>query len=250
MGMPDCSVHNFDPMTSFGADVAATYDDTLRGDEAETVECLRRLAAGRPVLELAIGTGRIALPLAATGLRVDGIEQSEAMVGRLRAKPGGDRIVVTMGDMAAVAVPGEYRLIYLVYNTLFNLLSQDDQVRCFENVARHLTDDGVFLVEAAVPDSMYGLRGDQYVDAESVSTDGVTLDVGRYDRATQLLEECHVTLTRQGIRVGPIVTRFVWPSEMDLMARIAGLRLHERWAGWRREPFDARSVRHVCVYGR
>lgn len=243
-------MQNFDPMTSFGQDIAERYDDELRGDEAETVQCLQELAAGGPVLELAIGTGRIALPLAAGGLRVDGIEQSEAMVARLRAKPGGNRIAVTMGDMAEVPVPGNYRLVYLVYNTLFNLLTQDGQVRCFENVARHLGDDGVFLVEAGVPDSMYGMRGDQHVDAEILTTDSVTLDVARYDRVTQLLDECHVTLTAAGVRIAPIVARFVWPSEMDLMARIAGLRLHARWGGWRREPFDARSVRHVSVYGR
>lgn len=237
-------------MTSFGDDVAATYDDALRGDEAETVECLRDLAGSGPVLELAIGTGRIGLPLAASGLRVDGIEQSEAMIARLRAKPGGDEIAVTIGDMADVPVPGHYRLIYLVYNTLFNLLTQDDQVRCFENVASHLTDDGVFVVEALTPDWLHALRDDQYVDAEAVATDRVTLDIARYDRATQLLDECHVTLTQAGIRLSPIVTRFIWPSEMDLMARIAGLRLHFRWAGWQHEPFESRSDRHVSVYGR
>ncbi len=248
--MRQCRVRNFDPKTSFGADAASRYDDTLRGDEPETVACLNELARGGPVLELAIGTGRIGLPLAATGLRVDGIEQSDAMLARLRAKPGGAEIAVTMGDMADVSVLGNYRLIYLVYNTLLNLLTQDDQVRCFENVASHLTDDGLFLVEAATPDSMYALREDQYVDAEVVATDAVTLDVGRYDRATQVLDECHMTMSADGIRFGPIVTRYVWPSEMDLMARIAGLRLHSRWAGWQHEPFDSRSVRHVSVYGR
>ena len=247
--MPNYGMQNFDPMRSFGEGVAATYDENPRGDEAETVACLKQLAGDGPVLELAIGTGRIGLPLAASGLRVDGVEQSAAMVARLRAKPGGDRISVTMGDMADVPVSGSYRLIYLVFNTLYNLLAQDDQVRCFENVARHLTDDGVFLVEAAIPGPAYRLD-DQYVAAEAVELNQVTLDVGRYDRITQLLDECHVTLTADGIRIAPIVTRFVWPSEMDLMARIAGLRLHARWGGWHREPFDARSVRHVSVYGR
>jgi SAM-dependent methyltransferase len=243
-------VKSFDPTTSFGEDVAATYDDHLRGDEAETVACLERLARGGPALELAIGTGRIGLPLAARGIRVDGIEQSAAMIARLRAKPGGDLIAVTMGDMANVPVGGSYRLIFLVFNTLYNLLTQDDQVRCFQSVARHLSEDGVFLVEALVPNSLYRLPENQYVDAEAVEVDQVTLDVGRFDPVTQLLDESHVTLSRAGIRVGPIVTRYVWPSEMDLMARIAGLRLHERWAGWNREPFDARATRHVSVYGR
>lgn len=241
---------DFDPTKSFGPATAASYDDSLRGDEPETVACLERLARGGPVLELAIGTGRVGLPLSACGLRLDGIEQSAAMIARLREKPGGDGITVTQGDMADVRVSGTYRLIYLVYNTLYNLLTQDDQVRCFENVARHLADDGVFLVEALVPDSLYRLRDNQYVDAEAIEVNTVWLDVGRFDPVTQLLDESHVRLTRAGIRVTPIVTRYVWPSEMDLMARIAGLRLHARWAGWNGEPFDARSTRHVSVYGR
>jgi hypothetical protein len=152
--------------------------------------------------------------------------------------------------MADVPVSGTYRLVFVVYNTLHNLLTQDDQVRCFENVARHLTDDGVFLVEAAVPDPFYRLRDGQYVDAEAVEVDRVTLDVGRFDPVTQILDESHVTVGPDGVQVSPIVTRFVWPSELDLMARIAGLRLLERWSGWQEEPFDSRSARHVSVYGR
>jgi SAM-dependent methyltransferase len=243
-------MRDFDPFASFGESVAATYDSHPRGDEQETVECLERLARGGPVLELAIGTGRIGLPLSARGLRVDGVEQSAAMVERLRAKPGGDQLAVTLGDMADVPVSGRYRLIYLVFNTLGNLLTQDDQVRCFENAARHLTEDGVFLVEMLVPASLYRLRDDQYVEAEAVGLDSVTLDVARHDPVAQLLDECHVTLGRDGVRLNPIVTRYVWPSEMDLMARIAGLRPHERWSGWRGEPFGARSVRYISVYGR
>lgn len=242
-------MRGFDPMASFGEDVAATYDDSPRGDEAETVACLQRLAGGGPVLELAIGTGRIALPLAATGLRVDGIEQSAAMIARLRAKPGGAAIAVTRGDMAEVRVSGRYRLVYLVFNTFYNLLTQDDQVRCFDNVARHLDEDGVFLVEAALPGPQYRVV-EQYVDAEAVELGKVVLDVGRYDPVTQLLDECHVTLAPDGIHLFPIVTRFAWPSEMDLMARLAGLGLQARWGGWQREPFTARSSRHVSVYGR
>lgn len=241
---------DFDPMKSFGDETAAGYDDSLRGDEAETVSCLEKLARGGPVLELAIGTGRIGLPLAARGLRVDGIEQSAAMIARLRAKPGGGAVTITQGDMAAVQVSGSYRLIFIVFNTLYNLLTQADQVRCFENVARHLTDDGVFLVEAALPDSLYRLRDYQYVDAEAINLGQVNLDVGRYDPVTQLLDESHVRLSSRGIRVSPIVTRYIWPSEMDLMAQIAGLRLRARWSGWNGELFDARSTRHVCVYGR
>src|SRR5947209_17669941 len=139
-------MENYEPILSCGEETAEIYDDTPRGDEVAAVELLEQLAGGGPALELAIGTGRIALPLAARGVRVDGIDLSSAMVARLRAKPGGDQISVTMGDFAEVPVQGTYRLIFVVFNTFFNLLTQDDQVRCFVNVATHLTDDGVFLV--------------------------------------------------------------------------------------------------------
>jgi len=244
-------MENFDPATSFGEDVAASYDAvSQRGDEAETVAFLERIAAGGPVLELAIGTGRIALPLAQRGLRVDGIDISEAMVARLRAKPGGDKLAVSIGNYADVPVPGSYRLVYVVFNTIFNLLTQDEQVRCFENVAAHLTPDGAFVVEALVPSYLYRLRDNQYVDAEAVTLDGVGFDVARFDPVTQLLHENHVTISASGIRVNPIVTRNTWPSELDLMARIAGLRLVDRWGGWQLEPFTGDSARHVSVYAR
>jgi len=141
-------------------------------------------------------------------------------------------------------------LIYVVFNTLFNLLTQEDQVRCFENVAAHLDEEGSFVVEAFVPTFLTRLRDDQYVDAEAIGVDEVRLDVGRHDPVTQRLDESHVWLTREGVRLFPIVTRYAWPSELDLMARIAGLRLRERWGGWSREPFDSVSSTHVSVYGR
>jgi len=236
---------------SFGEDLAGIYDEiALRGDELETVAFLEELAHGGPALELAIGTGRIALPLAARDIRVDGIDISPAMVARLRAKPGGDKLNVTIGDFADVGVEGTYKLIYVVFNTLFNLLTQDDQVRCFQNVAAHLTDDGSFLVEAMVPNSFYRLQNDQYVEAETIGVDSVRLDVARHDPVNQLLEESHVTLSGKGVSLNPIVTRYAWPSELDLMARIAGMRLKGRWGGWNRQPFTSRSGRHVSVYGR
>jgi hypothetical protein len=243
-------MRDFDPFKAFGAEVANSYDDAPRGDEAVAVAFLEHLAQGGPALELAIGTGRIALPLAAGGIRVDGVEISRDMVARLRAKPGGDRIAVTIGDFADVPVQGDYRLIFVVFNTLFNLLTQDDQVRCFENVAAHLTDDGVFVVETLVPTFLARLRDDQYVDAEAIGVDEVRLDVGRHDPVTQTLDESHVVLTRAGVRLYPIVARYAWPSELDLMARIAGLRLRERWGGWQGEPFTAASRLHVSVYAR
>jgi SAM-dependent methyltransferase len=244
-------MENYEPIMSFGEDAAAVYDEyDHRDDTLATVAFLEQLAGGGPALELAIGTGRVALPLAARGIRVDGIDLSPAMVAKLRAKPGGDQIAVTMGDFADVPVRGTYRLIFLVFNTLFNLLTQDDQVRCFENVAAHLTQDGAFVVEAFVPTWLTRLRNDQYVDAEAIGVNEVHLDVGRHDPVTQRLEENHVVLSREGVRLYPIVTRYAWPSELDLMARIAGLRLKNRWAGWNREPFTSTSRTHVSVYGR
>ena len=241
---------DYEPILSFGDEVAAIYDDSPRGDEEEAVAFLERLAHGGPALELAIGTGRIGLPLAARGIQVDGIDLSPAMVARLRTKPGGAQIPVTIGDFADVPVPGRYRLIYIVFNTLFNLLTQDDQVRCFENVAAHLTDDGVFVVETLVPTFLMRLRDNQYVDAEAIEVAEVRLDVGRHDPVNQILAESHVSLTRDGVRLYPIVQRYAWPSELDLMARIAGLKLHSRWGGWNEEPFTAASTSHVSVYGR
>lgn len=235
---------------SFNRDAAEIYDDVPRGDEEATVAFLEELAGGGPALELAIGTGRIALPLAARGIRVDGIDISPDMVAKLREKPGGDQLSVTIGNFADVAVPGTYRLVFVVYNTLFNLLTQDEQVRCFENVAAHLAEGGRFVVEAFVPTFLTRLRNDQYVDAETIGLNEVWLDVGRHDPVAQLLDETHVRLTGGGVRLYPIVSRYAWPSELDLMARIAGLRLVDRWAGWDRRPFDAASSAHVSVYGR
>ena len=235
---------------SFGEDVAEMYRDVQRGDEMAAVAFLEQLAGRGPVLELAIGTGRIALPLAARGIRVDGVDISPAMIAQLRAKPGGDAISVTVGNFADMPVPGTYRLIFIVWNTLFNLLTQEDQVRCFENVADHLTDDGAFVVEAFVPAFLYRLRNDQHVDAEAILVDEVRLDVLRHDMATQMIEESHVSLSSAGVRLHPVVQRYAWPSELDLMARIAGLRLKYRWGGWNREPFNSTSGTHVSVYGR
>ena len=248
-----CEAHvmdGFDPATSFGPAVAARYDDHLRGDESAAASFLHDLAAGGRALELAIGTGRIALPLAALGVPVDGIELSADMVAQLRSKPGGSALDVVVGDMSVVEMPGSYRLVYLVFNTIFNLLTADDQVRCFENAARHLTDDGAFVVETAMPHAWIPPGASDYVHTEHVGVREVRLDVARYDPVTQLLTENHVRLTSSGIGFEPIVCRLVTPGELDLMARIAGLRLVDRFADWRRSPFDHRSTAHVSVYGR
>ena len=243
-------MEKYEPVMSFDEAAAEAYDDvSQRGDEMETVEFLEQLARGGPALELAIGTGRIALPLAAQGIRVDGIDFSSAMVAKLRVKPGGAQIAVTIGNFADVTVKGRYRLIYLIFNTLFNLLSQDEQVRCFENVTDHLTDDGCFVVETFVPAFLHRLRDNQYVDAEAIGVAEVRLDVLRHDMERQVIEESHVSLSAAGIRLNPVVQRYAWPSELDLMARIAGLRLKQRWASWAREQFTSTSSNCVSVYG-
>jgi SAM-dependent methyltransferase len=240
----------FDPATSFAEEASRRYDATdTRGDEEQTVAFLARLAAGRPALELAVGTGRIALPLQASGVRVDGIELSPHMVDRMREKPGGTDVEVIHGDMSRVSTGRRYGLVYLVYNTIGNLLTQDDQVRCFENAARHLDDDGVFVLECRVPTA--ATRADhQFVDAEQVEVDHVVLGVQRYDPITQILDINHVQISSDGVIMSPIRLRLAQPPEFDLMARIAGLRLRDRWGGWNGEPFTSSSWRHVSVYER
>jgi SAM-dependent methyltransferase len=240
-------VQGFDPLQSFGPDVAARYDEDARGDEPETVGFLAELAGDGPVLEFAIGTGRIALPLAGKGPRVDGIEQSSAMVDVLRAKPGGAELAVTVGDMSTVALPDRYSLVYLIFNTIHNLLTQDGQVRCFENAARHLSENGVFVLETGVPWARP--RTGSYVDVIKLGLEEVRLSAYQYDAMTQILDTNHMRLTTTGIQMSPISLRLVYPSELDLMARIAGLQLLHRWGGWRREPFTVDSRRHVSVYG-
>lgn len=172
------------------------------------------------------------------------------MAERLRAKPGGDRINITMGDMSVTATGLQYGLVYLVYNTIFNLLTAEDQVRCFENAARHLASGGFFVVETAVPHAWITPGKSDYVHAEHVALDKVVLDVARYDAVTQLLEESHVSISAGDIKLSPIVCRLITPGEMDLMARIAGMRLVERVANWERSDFDGNSTAHISVYTR
>lgn len=244
-------MRDFDPAASFGGTIAASYDtQNVRGDEAAAVAFLARLAGDRPALELAIGTGRIAVPLTNAGVTVDGIDLSPEMLTQLRAKPESARMRLVQGDFAAVPIEGRYGLIFVVYNTFFNLLTQDDQVRCFQNVASHLDPDGLFVIEAFTPGYLHALRDHQYVDAERIEVGAVTFDVGRHDPVAQILDESHVTLSPAGVSVAPIVCRYCWPSELDLMARLAGLRMQERWGGWNGEPFTRDSRFHVSVFGR
>jgi SAM-dependent methyltransferase len=228
-------------ISTYGDAIADVYDEVhAELDPAEAVALLAELAGAGPVLELAIGTGRIALPLAERGLEVHGIDASQAMVAKLREKPGGDRIPVTMGDFADVDVEGRYSLVFVAFNTFFGLLTQEDQVRCFENVGTRLAEGGVFVLEAFVPDLTRFDRG-QRVSVLNIEVDSVRLDVDRHDAVAQTVEAQHVLLSRSGIRFQPVRIRYAWPSELDLMARLAGLRLRDRWAGWNREELWERS---------
>ena len=237
--------------STYGDRVADVYDEWFPTDDSveAAVETLAELAGDQPALELAIGTGRIAIPLAARRVDVRGIDASEAMVARLRAKPGGRGIPVTIGDFADVDVDGPFGLVFIVFNTLFALLSQEDQLRCFHAVADRLTPGGAFVVEAFVPDPTRYSHG-QRVSASRVGVDDVWLEVGSHDAATQRIDSSRVVIGAAGVRTYPVRLRYAWPSELDLMARLAGLRLRARWGGWRREPFDSASTSHVSVWER
>jgi SAM-dependent methyltransferase len=218
-------------------------------DAEEAVAFLSDLAGRGRVLELGIGTGRVALPLAGKGIEVHGIDASEAMVERLRAKPSGDGIPVSIGDFADVGVEGRFSLVYVVFNTFFALLTQEDQVRCFANVAEHLEDGGAFVVEAFVPDPARLARG-EVTQTRRVEGDRVYLEASRYDPVHQRVYSQNIAMGQTETRFYPVQIRYAWPSELDLMARLAGLRLLQHWGGWRRERFTASSTSHVSVYKR
>ena len=238
------------PENHFGPDVAERYDRDSAGMFApETLEPavdrLEALAAGRPALELAIGTGRVGLPLAARGVPVTGIELSEAMVEQLRAKPGGDAIPVTIGDMATTRVEGEFGLVYLVFNTLVNLTSQDAQVACFENAAAHLEPGGHFVVEIGIPQLRRLPPGER---GNVIGIEDGYWGIDEFDVVEQRLVSHHFIATDEGIRRKSLPFRYVWPSELDLMARLAGLRLRERAADWHGAPLTEDSRSHVSVW--
>ena len=240
----------FDDPAFYGDSWAGVYDEHHGDmDPAPAVEFLAGLAGDHRALELAIGTGRIALPLAARGVAVEGIDASAAMVERLRAKPGGASIPVLMGDMAEVATTGPFGLVYLVFNSLFGLLTQARQADCFRNVARVLGPDGVFVIECFVPD-LSRFDWGQRVQARAVTEDSAILEVSRHDAAQQRITTQMITFDGQGTHLRPVALRYSWPSELDLMAQQAGLRLRERYSDWDRQPFDSTSRGHVSVYQR
>jgi SAM-dependent methyltransferase len=238
------------PEIYFDERIAEGYDaDSDMSDPAvvdPVVGFLAELAGDGDALELGIGTGRIALPLSQRGVHVHGIDLSPAMVAKLREKPGADDIEVTIGDFATTRVGGTFRLAYLVYNTIENLTTQDEQVECFRNVAAHLEPGGCFVIEVTVP-ALQRLPPGETVRAFTVSPTRLGFD--EFDIAAQIAVSHHYWADKNGrLQVFSAPYRYVWPSELDLMARIAGLTLRERWSDWKREPFTSDSTEHVSVW--
>ena len=232
---------------TYGEHVAGVYDDWYTDYDPAAIELLAELAHGGKALELGIGTGRIALPLAAKGVEVHGIDAAASMISRLREKPGGDRLTVTQGNFAEVPVDEKFSLVYIAFNTFFALTTQEDQVQCFRNVAAHLEPGGCFVIEAFVPD-LTRFNQNQVNWASKVNMDVVELDVGQHDPVTQRVYSQKVVITDGSVRLYPLQIRYCWPSEFDLMAQVAGLRLRARWTNWKREPFTYKSEHHISVY--
>ncbi len=216
-------------------------------DPAPVVDVLAEMADG-PVLELGIGTGRVALPLAARGVAVSGIDASPAMVDRMRAKPGGADIPVTIGDMAREPLGGPYGLVYVVFNTFFSLLNQARQIECLRNVARSLAPHGRLVLECFVPDLTRYRDGHQYVRALGLSGTTTRLNVAVHDPVNQIIDTNVLTIEGGTVAVWPVRIRYAWPSELDVMAQLAGLEIVDRWGTWAKTPFTPDSTQHISSY--
>ncbi len=240
---------NYDP-TAYGAAVADVYDELYGDDMFDTegaVRRLRQLAGDGPVLELGVGTGRLALPLAAGGLQVHGLDASGAMLEQLKAKPGGSALSVTEADFSDFELSERFTLAVLAVNTIFALPDQDAQVRCFERVAAHLRPGGCFVVEAWVPNPAR-FREAQSVRLRAMTEGRIALEVARIDPANQFMYTTQIHFRDSGVRLHPANHRYAWPAELDLMARLAGLQLEDRWEDWNTTPFTGTSQFHVSVY--
>jgi SAM-dependent methyltransferase len=233
---------------TYGERVADVYDSWYKKlDSPGEVELLAELAAGGAALELGIGTGRVAIPLAARGVKVHGIDTSPAIVEKMREKPGGEHISVSIGDMADVPVDGTFSLVFVVFNTFFMLTTQEAQVRCFRNIATHLRPGGRFLLHAFVPDLSRVERGED-ISVREAALDHVRLDASTYDRAAQLIKATQIRMTEQGTRFVHAQLRYAFPPELDLMAQLAGLTLENRWSSFDKQPFTDESAFAVSVY--
>lgn len=243
-------MENYESAT-YGDAIAGTYDRLYEGrpDAEHAAAFLSGMAGGGRALELGIGTGRIAIPLAACGVEVHGIDASEAMIRHLGSKPAGAGIRAVVGDFADLEMDTNFEVIYAVFSSFFGLTTQQAQVRCFTGVAEHLEDAGVFVLEAFVPDPSRYAQG-RYVGVTHVERDFAGIDLSLHDTVNQTVSTQHVLLETSGTRLFPSLIRYAWPSELDLMARLAGLRLRDRWSDWSRSPFTSASRNHVSVYER
>ena len=234
---------------TYGERIADVYDSWYAAFDERCIDLLAEFARGGSALELGIGTGRIALPLRQRGVDVHGVDASPAMVAKLRAKRGGDAIPVTMATFADFSLDGRFALAYIAFNTFFAPVTQEEQIRCMETVARHLSPGGRFVIEAFVPD-LARFVSNQTVRVVGLEPSEVRIDASLLYVTDQRITSQHIVLTERGTRLYPVTLRYVWPSEMDLMARIAGLRLEHRWADWERTPFARDSTKHISVYQR
>ena len=248
------------PQVETGYDAFAEFYDAWhdrwpQNSKANCVEALAQLAGGHPVLELAVGTGRIAIPLAETGLRVSGIDSSVRMLERLRAKPGAGQISCIQGDFADVPAEGPFGLVYVVFSFGY-LLTQAEQLRCFGNVAARLAPGGYFVIQTAMPgagifnpqrqiESLFDVPA-----ADSSDSDSVLLLSSKADLVRQLIDQRFIVLGEAGTKIYAHQRRYVWPAELDLMARCSGLTLHARWGGWQKEAFTDRSPTQISAYRR
>jgi SAM-dependent methyltransferase len=240
--------------STYGDRIADVYDarfvEPFAEDTGRAVAFLKELAGERSVLELGIGTGRVAIPLSESGSEVHGIDTSEAMLAKMRTKPGGDRIQTTVGSFADFSLPTKFGVIYVVFNTFFGLLTQEEQISCFKAAARHLEGDGVFVMQAFVPDVTRFDVHNQRVSVESVGVDEVTLETSTHDPFAQRTDSAYVVIREGRVQTYPVRIRYAYPSELDLMARLAGLTLRERWADWDRQAYPSKSWTHVSVWER
>lgn len=235
--------------STYGDQLADVYDEWFDTVDEAAIDRLAELAEGGRALELGIGTGRVALPLVARGIEVHGVDASEAMVAKLRRRPEAESINVTMGNFADVQVAGEFRLIFVVFNTFFGLVTQEEQVRCFQSVAARLGPGGTFVIEVFVPDMKRFTNG-QELRTREVTTERVSLQASLHDPVSQHVKSQYIVFSNNQVNNYPVEIRYCWPSELDLMAQLAGLRLRHRWSNWNRGEFNATSEKHISIYER
>lgn len=233
--------------TTYGDAIADIYDDMHAIAADDAVALVAELASGGRVLELGVGTGRVAIPLAARGLEVHGVDVSDAMIDRLRSKPGADRVRVVKGDFTSAIAGEDFSVAFVAFNTFFAIASLEKQKACFANVSKQLKKGGTFALECFVPDPSR-FEGGQALRTGGMTAERVVLEATRYDRNAQTLDAQLIVISTSGTRLIPLQLRYCYPTELDLMAELAGMRLRQRFASWARAPFTQTSMNHVSIY--